>query len=1315
MSSSSSSRTKWSEADNICLLFCHHRSRPGTAGVRKRLERLWEDAGYPHKSGAALAGQVRSIMNSSNMISDSKKLQIQSIVQSELSNPLSSGPLPLSIPSEHTDTFTDLTSPSSAAGLSAAVTSPTQFNTPQPTNTPIPNTSSSPDPNPPPPSQSPPSAPPPPQSSPPPQSPPPSSSQSPSPSTSQSPPPPQSLSTQATPSQAPSTQSTTGATQPSRITWSHDMITLLIQLHWQSEPNMRGLWNRVALKWNTSHHPSRTASQLSTQFRSITQSGRFSAQVLCEIRAAAEPTVPLDPQPPHDPQEPTRPVQQPHTRSTRSNRERNTQLTEAQIEAVKEELIELMNDPSSIKVKDLRHRRWKDIRDEIDRITPAIIRIPTPTLTSLNTLLLAVAHTVRDRIGEPPPRDADSDSSNANAKKVKAPLWKRRLDRSVLLLRKDLSRLTELSHGKRLKESTQAEINRRYPLLKCKGLPTIIEEVKQRLLAKSAKIKRYNKKSQTYRQNHLFETHQRNFYRSLGNPPDPAATQLAAEADPEEYTGFWGGIWGNEMGYNTDAEWLPAVQTEMNTVVPQPDFTIAVETVAARVKGMSNWTAPGIDGLHGFWLKHVCCLHTRLSTLISESILTGNIPTWLTEGRTFLIMKDPGKGFHDPSNFRPITCLPNIWKLTTGILADQIYTHLESNGLFPEEQKGCKRNSRGCKEQLLIDKLILRQAKRLQRSVHMSFIDYKKAYDSVPHSWILDSMSLCKIHPSIISFFRTSFSQCSVNLTLNGRDLGKVPIKRGLFQGDSVSPIHFIIALIPLSYLLSRSDAGYNVVLPSGGETVINHRLYMDDLKLYGSSAAELSTLLEVTAKFSSDINMEFGLSKCGTVHVVNGRRAILDGITLPDGSVLPEVEEGGYRYLGILETDTILNKRMKEITSTEYFRRIKLLLKSSLTSRNLITAINSWAVPVIRYGAGILSWTVTEKVGLDTQTRKLLRISGALHIQSDVDRLYVSRKRGGRGLQRMEDVIVREEVALASFFNDTTDFKLQSLFSAMNIEGMLLRDPEDGEVLKLQHENRLIDKWKDKPVHGRFLQQLEEGGCSPNETWSWLLKQSIPKNTEAMIFAAQDQALRTNWYRAIIAKNPDTSPLCRICREHNESVEHILNHCQKLANSEYKQRHDRVAAAIHWGMCIDSGFEISTSWFLHYAEKVLENDRYKILWDFLIQCDRTIQACKPDLVLVDKRNKEAIIVDVAVPKDRLVADREVEKVQKYQELRREIQRIWGLSKVSVVPIVIGALGGVTDKLPEYLSRLTKRISLSQLQKTVLFSSSNILRTILDM
>ena len=305
-------------------------------------------------------------------------------------------------------------------------------------------------------------------------------------------------------------------------------------------------------------------------------------------------------------------------------------------------------------------------------------------------------------------------------------------------------------------------------------------------------------------------------------------------------------------------------------------------------------------------------------------------------------------------------------------------------------------------------------------------------------------------------------------------------------------------------------------------------------------------------------------------------------------------------------------------------------------------------------------------------------------------------------------------ETGIIEFFTNSTDPVLMDLFAAMHSEGMLTSEPADKEVMKIQHEKRLMEKWEKKRVHGRFLKALEEGGCSLDISWHWLWKQSFPKYTEAVLFAAQEQALPTNWLRAIIEKTPDTSPLCRICRTHNESVEHILNGCQKLANSDYKLRHDRVAAAIHWGMCLDNGFDAPTPWYLHYAEKVLENTHHKILWDFLIQCDRTVEACKPDIVLVNKTTKEAFIVDVAVPRDRSVSDREAEKVQKYQELRREIKRLWNLSKVTVVPIVIGALGGASDKLPDFLGLLTKRVSVPQLQKSVLFSSSNILRTVLD-
>ena len=116
-----------------------------------------------------------------------------------------------------------------------------------------------------------------------------------------------------------------------------------------------------------------------------------------------------------------------------------------------------------------------------------------------------------------------------------------------------------------------------------------------------------------------------------------------------------------------------------------------------------------------------------------------------------------------------------------------------------------QKKSGGCKEQLMIDKMILKICKRRKRNLFMTSIDYKKAYDRIPHSWILACMTMCGMAPNIIDLFDDSFRQCFVDLMLGRACIGKVKINRRLFQGDSVSPIHFIISLLPLSILLNNT------------------------------------------------------------------------------------------------------------------------------------------------------------------------------------------------------------------------------------------------------------------------------------------------------------------------------------------------------------------------------------------------------------------------------------------------------------------------------------------------------------------------------
>ena len=109
------------------------------------------------------------------------------------------------------------------------------------------------------------------------------------------------------------------------------------------------------------------------------------------------------------------------------------------------------------------------------------------------------------------------------------------------------------------------------------------------------------------------------------------------------------------------------------------------------------------------------------------------MPSCLTKGRTLLLQTHKSKG-NVTSSYRPITCLPIMWKLLTGVIADQIYAHLDQVKLLPEEQKRCRKGSRGTNDLLYIDRAVIKEVRSRNKNLAMAWIDYKKTYDMVLHS-----------------------------------------------------------------------------------------------------------------------------------------------------------------------------------------------------------------------------------------------------------------------------------------------------------------------------------------------------------------------------------------------------------------------------------------------------------------------------------------------------------------------------------------------------------------------------------------------------
>ena len=131
----------------------------------------------------------------------------------------------------------------------------------------------------------------------------------------------------------------------------------------------------------------------------------------------------------------------------------------------------------------------------------------------------------------------------------------------------------------------------------------------------------------------------------------------------------------------------------------------------------------------------------------------------------------------------------------------------------------------------------------------------------------------------------------------------------------------------------------------------------MDDLKLYGKSErSEMKGLVSTVELFSQDIDMEFGIKKCGVIIMNRGKIKSTAGIELPSGEKIKEIEEDAYKYLRILDYDRIKEQEMKHKFRNKYFNRAKLILKSKLNGRNRIMTLDTWAISIMRYGAGI--WT---------------------------------------------------------------------------------------------------------------------------------------------------------------------------------------------------------------------------------------------------------------------------------------------------------------------------------------------------------------------
>ena len=935
----------------------------------------------------------------------------------------------------------------------------------------------------------------------------------------------------------------------------------------------------------------------------------------------------------------------------------------------------------------------KRLVHEAALVNSVIDNVKSNDVTEINRLLYGASFVVAERLGKMKESVRDQQEQQRNE-----PWWKRRVEKNIEMWCKDVSKIEARRRGHRMSGRELDRMNRTYGLEE-KGNLNVISTLKMKINEKSAMVKRYKERQRQHHQNNLFSTDQKKLYNELNGKE-----QTNESPEPREATEFWQGIWSKTGKHKQDAEWVGRVKRELRNVQKMENRKISTKDVKIGIRKMAKWKAPGPDGIVGFWFTRMTNLHDRLAIHLQECIEQGKVPEWMTLGRTVLIQKDIRKG-RVAGNYRPITCLPLMWKLLSGILGEKMYEHLSTNMLLPDEQKGCRRKSRGTKDQLLIDKSIVKHCRKHQHNLSMAWIDYKKAYDMVPHSWLMETVRMVGIADNIIELIEESMKHWKTELTANGTPLGQVEIKRGVFQGEALSPLLFVIVLIPLSIVIRQTGIGYDIGMENHK---ISHLLFMDDLKLYADSETHLDSLIQTVRIVSDDIGMEFGLEKCGIVCMRRGKVIQTAGIQLPSGDVMKEVDAEGYKYLGILQVDDTLHKQMKEKIGDEYLRRVKKLCRSALYAGNLASALNSWAVAVVRYSAGIVEWNKEELSRMDIKTRKLLTMNGAVHPRSNVGRLYIPRKEGGRGMTSVEDCVNSEIRGLSEYVRNSEEIAMQFVRKEE-----LCEIAETSNEFKERMRRERLEQWRQKNKHGVFLKKIE--GIADQSSWDWTRGGFLRKETEGLIFAAQEQALSTRAIRAITYKE-DISPLCRVCEKELETPMHIAAGCPALAGKQYKTRHDNVSRRVHWHLCRKYGIECPEKWYQHNPQHVSENKdaSVSIWWEVVVKTDRKVSNNHPDIVVLLKEEKKWQIIDPTCPMDENIDKKEMEKVTKYLDLAAEIRRMHQV-KTEIVPVCIGAFGTVPKKLKTSFEILGIPDLTKGIQITALIGTAAILRRVMNL
>lgn len=435
------------------------------------------------------------------------------------------------------------------------------------------------------------------------------------------------------------------------------------------------------------------------------------------------------------------------------------------------------------------------------------------------------------------------------------------------------------------------------------------------------------------------------------------------------------------------------------------------------LRSLKNGRVPGVDRLPNELLKHFPAeMHQLLYSFLCLCWHEGYTPSAWKYSCTKLFFKkgDPC----NPRNYRPIALLSTVYKLWTKIAAKLVYSYAESNGILSEAQEGF-RKFKNCKRQLQYMKLAFEDARLHRQDLYMCLLDLKKAFDSVDHARLFAIMRALGFPEDAVRVVESLHVDAFTTLQTNFGTSHLIPIRRGTIQGDSMSPLLFIIFIEPLLRWLQMNDRGYRCrSVLSGTPHYANCLAAADDLALLSGSPQQLQVQLHKVEAFTSWSGMSIAPAKSILSAILWGAHA-RGMISTPSDwdairPILAHVRCNGeqmrclppdepFRYLGPLLTLTLGHKPHLKLLLDMIHEKGVAIAKSPATLQQKVEMERQCVMNAVAYHLYIAPFSRAQLAQLELARARVHKAIFRIPNSSPSDMMHMPQAAFGCGVEALQ------------------------------------------------------------------------------------------------------------------------------------------------------------------------------------------------------------------------------------------------------------------------------------------------------------------------